>query len=160
MRDVTAADAASICQIYNHYVENSTITFEETPVSPTEMAQRIAEIMADSLPWLVEEADGRVVGYAHASKWKSRCGYRYAVETTIYLAPSACGTGIGTKLYNELLLHLKERSMHVAIGGIALPNDASLRLHEKLGFRKVAEFIEVGFKFNTWINVGYWEVKL
>jgi len=160
MREATAADADSICRIYNHYVETSIITFEETPVSPVEMAERIAETAADSLPWLVEEADGSLVGYALASKWKSRCAYRYAVETTVYLAPDVQRRGLGTGLYKELLLQLKEQSLHVAIGGIALPNDASVRLHEKLGYRKVAEFIEVGFKFEKWINVGYWELKL
>jgi L-amino acid N-acyltransferase YncA len=160
MRQATTADVDSICRIYNHYIESSTITFEEIPVSSAEMAGRIAETTTGSLPWLVEEANGSVVGYAYASKWKTRAAYRYAAETTIYLAPNACHKGIGTSLYQELLVRLKERSMHVAIGGIALPNDASLRLHEKLGFRKVAEFVEVGFKFNRWINVGYWEVKL
>jgi phosphinothricin acetyltransferase len=160
MRQASTADAASICKIYNHYVESSTITFEDTPVSVAEMAERIFDITNGSLPWLVEEANGNIVGYAYASKWKSRAAYQYAAETTIYLAPNVHGLGIGTKLYKELLRQLKERSMHVAIGGIALQNDASVRLHEKLGYQKVAEFIEVGFKFNKWINVGYWEVKL
>ncbi len=160
MRNAVAADAESICGIYNHYIQNTIITFEEAPVSPSDMAGRIQEVTAGSLPWLVEEANGSVVGYAYASKWKARAAYRYAVETTIYLAPDVDRAGIGTRLYQELLRQLKERQMHVAIGGIALPNDASVRLHEKLGFRKVAEFSEVGFKFNKWINVGYWEVKL
>jgi len=160
IRSAVAKDADAICGIYNHYVENSIITFEETPVPAPEMAVRMEEIAADSLPWLVAEADGAVVGYAHAGKWKSRCAYRFAVETTIYVAPGACGTGIGTRLYQELLGQLRQTDMHVAIGGVALPNDASVRLHEKLGFRKVAEFFEVGFKFGRRINVAYWEVKL
>src|SRR5580658_7288427 len=124
MRQATTADVDSICRIYNHYIESSTITFEEIPVSPAEMAERITETTTGSLPWLVEEANGSVVGYAYASKWKSRSAYRYAVETTIYFAPNVHRMGIGTRLYKELLLQLKERSMHVAIGGIALPNDA------------------------------------
>jgi len=160
MRNAVAVDAEAICQIYNHYILNSIITFEETPVSPADMTARIAEVESGSLPWLVEEVNGSIVGYAYASKWKARAAYRYAAETVIYLAPNVCRTGVGTRLYQELDRQLKEREMHVAIGGVALPNDASVRLHEKLGYRKVAEFDEVGFKFNKWINVGYWEMKL
>jgi phosphinothricin acetyltransferase len=160
MRMAAAADAESICHIYNHYVQNSTITFEEQPVSRADMAERIREVTAGSLPWLVEEVNGRIVGYAHAAKWKSRSAYRFAVETTIYLTHDVRRKGIGTALYQGLLGQLKQSGMHVAIGGIALPNEASVRLHERVGYRKVAEFFEVGFKFNKWINVGYWQLKL
>ena len=160
MRQATRADADSICRIYNHYVENSIATFEKDPVTTTEMTKRIEEIATTKLPWLVEETNGQIIGYAYASKWKTRPAYQYSVETTIYLASNACGAGIGTQLYTKLLLEVKTLSMHVAIGGIALPNDASIRLHEKLGYRKVAEFCEVGMKFGKWINVGYWQLKL
>jgi phosphinothricin acetyltransferase len=160
MRSAVPADAEAICAIYNHYVANTIITFEEEPVSTAEMAERIRETIDGGLPWLVEETAGRIVGYAYASKWKSRCAYRFAVETTIYVAADAQGQGIGTRLYEALLQRLREAKMHVAIGGVALPNDTSVRLHEKFGFKKVAEFAEVGFKFNKRINVAYWQTKL
>ncbi len=99
-------------------------------------------------------------GYAYASEWKSRCAYRYSVETTVYLHPDARGKGIGTLLYQELIRKLSKLELHAAIGGIALPNDASVALHEKIGFKKAAHFKQVGYKFNKWVDVGYWELIL
>lgn len=158
IRDATPADAAVLAGIYNHYVLDTTVTFEETSVSEAEMASRIAEVQAAKLPWVVVEDDaGVVLGHAYASKWKGRCAYRFAVETTVYLDPAAHGRGLGRQLYEQLLARLREAGMHVAIGGIALPNPASIALHEKLGFRKVGQFDEVGFKFSRWVDVGYWQ---
>jgi L-amino acid N-acyltransferase YncA len=160
IRQAIAADANAIADIYSRYVLETVVTFEEQPVSPPEIAERIAEVTAVPLPWLVKEQAGAIVGYAYASKWKGRCAYRFSVETTVYLAPDSIGRGIGTELYQALLTHLKALGLHVAIGGIALPNAASVALHEKLGFRRVAQFSEVGFKFGKWIDVGYWELIL
>ena len=160
IRQALATDAEAIARIYNHYILDTIITFEEQPVSPSEMAERIAEVAAASLPWLVAEQDGSILGYARASKWKGRSAYRFSVETTIYLAPHCLGNGLGTSLYQLLLRQLKDLKLHIAIGGIALPNAPSLALHEKLGFRKVAHFAEVGFKFGKWIDVGYWQLTL
>jgi L-amino acid N-acyltransferase YncA len=160
IRQAVATDAEAISRIYNHYILDTIITFEEQPVPSSEMAERIAEVTSASLPWLVAEQDGSILGYARASKWKGRSAYRFSVETTIYLAPHCLGRGIGTSLYQLLLEQLKDLGLHVAIGGIALPNAASLALHEKLGFRKVAQFAEVGFKFSKWIDVGYWQLTL
>ncbi|HTQ99932.1 MAG TPA: arsinothricin resistance N-acetyltransferase ArsN1 family B [Candidatus Acidoferrum sp.] len=160
IRSVTAADATAIAGIYNHYIRDSIITFEELPIDAGEMAARIAEITAAKLPWLVAERDGAVIGYAYATKWKTRSAYRFAVETTIYMAPQCTGSGFGTQLYRALVDRLQAGGIHVAIGGVALPNAASVALHEKLGFRKVAQFDQVGFKFGQWIDVGYWELLL
>lgn len=160
IRPASVADADAIASIYNHYVRETVVTFEEEPVSAADMAGRIAEVAATSLPWLVAEQAGSVVGYARATKWRPRSAYRYSVETTIYLAPAHLGNGIGTQLYRELLEQLKHRGLHLAIGGVALPNAASVALHEKLGFRKVAHFGEVGFKFGRWIDVAYWQLPL
>jgi phosphinothricin acetyltransferase len=160
IRTATARDAQAITQIYNHYILNTSITFEEQAISADEMAGRIAEVQAASLPWLVAEQDGQIVGYAYASKWKGRCAYRYSVESTVYLDACAGRKGYGSQLYEQLLAALKQCGMHVVMGGIALPNPASVALHEKLGFKKVAHFSEVGFKFEKWIDVGYWQVKL
>lgn len=153
-------DASRIASIYNHYIAESCITFETDPVSEADMATRIRETLAVPLPWLVAESSSHVTGYAYASKWKGRCAYRFAVETTIYLDPDATGDGIGTKLYAELVDAVRAASMTTAIGGIALPNDTSVRLHERLGFRKVGHFERVGYKHDKWVDVGYWQLQL
>lgn len=159
IRSATTEDADSICTIYNHYVMNSIITFEETPVATPDMVGRIADVIG-SLPWLVFESEGQVAGYAYASAWKSRCAYRFAAESTVYVAPAATGARIGTQLYEALIGELRARRLHSVIGGVALPNAASVSLHEKFGFEKVAHFKEVGWKFGRWIDVGYWELML
>jgi L-amino acid N-acyltransferase YncA len=159
IRTAQVADAGSICAIYNSYVLESTITFEEAEVSAAEMENRIGETLRD-LPWLVWEQDGAVRGYAYASKWKGRCAYRHSVEVTVYFDPKSTRQGIGRQLYQALLDDLRARKFHTAIGGIALPNAASVALHESLGFRKVAHFEEVGWKFERWIDVGYWQLLL
>lgn len=159
LRPCTPQDAAQICGIYNHYVRDTVVTFEEAPVAAAEMAQRITDVTS-RLPWLVWEADGAILGYAYATPWKSRAAYRYAVESSIYLAPSATGQGLGPRLYGALIGELRQKGLHCVIGGAALPNPASVALHERLGFSKVAEFREVGFKFGRWIDVAYWELML
>ena len=159
LRDVTVDDARTICDIYEHYVRETIITFEEEPVSTEEMKERIRRV-TDSFPWLAYEMHGKVVGYAYADKWKSRSAYRFAVESTIYVDPRYTGQGIGRQLYGALIPELRLRSLHSVVGGIALPNPASIALHEKMGFVKVAHFKEVGWKFDQWIDVGYWELVL
>ena len=157
IRIATASDADRIAEIYNHYIANTVVTFEEEPVAGDEMRRRMDDVFASALPWLIAESGGRVVGYAYATKWKARSAYRFSVETTVYLADGLGKVGLGSRLYDELFRLLKEKGIHAAIGGIALPNDASVALHEKFGMRKVAHFDEVGFKFGKWVDVGYWE---
>lgn len=159
IRSATPKDAARICEIYNHYVLNSIITFEEQAVSVDEMKQRITETL-EGLPWLVWVEDEQIQGFAYASKWKGRCAYRYSAECTVYLAEGSAGRGTGTKLYQALIEQLRQRKLHTIMGGIALPNAASIALHEKLGFEKVAQFQEVGWKFGEWVDVGYWQLFL
>ena len=160
IRPAQAADAGAIAGIYNYYVRSTVITFEEEPVSAPEMAARIAEVQATPLPWLVAELDGAVTGYAYANRWKLRSAYRFSVETTIYLEHGREGQGIGTRLYSALLADLRERGLRVAIGGAALPNEASVALHERLGFERVATFRQVGFKQERWVDVAYWQLIL
>ncbi len=152
-------DAAEICKIYNHYVLGTAITFEEESVSTDAMAQRIADTL-QSLPWLVWEQDESLQGFCYASKWKGRCAYRHSVESTVYVRADSIGRRIGSQLYRALLDELRQRKFHTVIGGIALPNDASVALHEKLEFEKVAQFREVGNKFDRWTDVGYWQLLL
>jgi phosphinothricin acetyltransferase len=159
IRPATPDDAAAIVAIYNHYIATTTISFEEHAVTAEEMAGRIRDVTAH-LPWLVHERDGQVTGYAYATKWRVRAAYRYSAETSVYVAAGQGGQGIGSALYKALLEELRGRGIHMAIGGIAQPNPASVALHESLGFEKVAHFKEVGRKFERWIDVGYWELRL
>jgi L-amino acid N-acyltransferase YncA len=160
VRSAAAADAEAMARIYNHYIQDTVITFEEEPVSAAVMASRMSDVQGLSLPWLVAELESVIVGYAYATKWKIRSAYRHSVETTIYLEQGCERRGIGTALYSGLLSVLRERGMHVAIGGAALPNEASIALHEKLGFEHVATFRQVGFKHGKWVDVAYWQLVL
>jgi phosphinothricin acetyltransferase len=160
IRTASPAAAAALCAIYNPYVATTAITFEEEPVAEPDMAQRIADVEAVGLPWLVAEADGKIVGYAYATKWRVRPAYRHSVESTVYVDAARVGQGVGRALYAALLDELRQRGLHLVIGGIALPNEGSVGLHERLGFCKVAHFAEVGMKFGRWIDVGYWQLNL
>jgi L-amino acid N-acyltransferase YncA len=160
IRAANISDAAAIARIYNYYVLNTVITFEQLVISDDEMAKRIQEIAEIPLPWLVAEKNGAVVGFAYASKWKTRYAYRYSAESTVYLDSAHTGNGLGSELYKELLLALRAYSVHSVMGGIAQPNPGSVALHEKHGFQKVAHLKEVGFKFDEWIDVAYWQVLL
>jgi len=159
IREVRLQDAKQICSIYNYHVTNTIVTFEEDPVTENEMKQRITTTTA-KFPWLVYEEKDLIAGYAYASQWRTRSAYRYAAETTVYIGEEFTGKGIGTALYKQLIKDMKALSFHSLIGGIALPNDASISLHEKLNFKKVAHFEQVGFKMNRWVDVGYWELLL
>jgi phosphinothricin acetyltransferase len=160
VRAATIEDGEALARIYNHFVRETIVTFEEEAISPGEMGRRIEEVASLSLPWLVAERDAVVVGYAYAAPWRSRRAYRFSTEVTVYAAPDQAGRGFGSRLYSRLLPALRDREIHAAMGGIALPNDASVALHEKFGFRKVAHLEQVGFKFDRWIDVGYWQLIL
>lgn len=157
VRNVEMSDAEEISNIYNYYIKNTVITFEETPLAKEDMAERIKTNSA-LYPWIVYEENNEILGYAYATAWKSRSAYRYTVESTVYLRHDQHGKGLGTQLYKSLINQLKKQKFHAVIGGIALPNDLSIALHEKLGFEKIAQFKEVGYKFEKWIDVGYWEL--
>ncbi len=157
--DVVENDVQEILNIYNYYIKNTIITFEEIEISLEVMKSRVNQI-AEKFRYLVYKENNVVLGYAYISYWKERSAYRYSVESTIYLNNNCVGKGIGTKLYSELINQVKKSELHSVIGGISLPNDASIKLHEKLGFNYLGKFSEVGYKFNNWIDVGYWELIL
>jgi phosphinothricin acetyltransferase len=158
IRPVRAADAGPICTIYNHHVTDTVVTFEETPVATDEMARRIRETTQH--PWLVVEDEGSVAGYASASTWKTRASYRHTVESTVYVDPRFQRRGHGRRLYEALLAELRARHVHCVVAGIALPNAASVALHESLGFAPAGVLREVGRKFDRWVDVGYWTLVL
>jgi phosphinothricin acetyltransferase len=156
IKKATLKDAKAITEIYNYYVLNDIATFAEEPILLKETEENIKK----AILWLVYIKDEKIVGYAYASKWKERSAYRFSAETSVYLSPNYLGKTIGSKLYKHLLEEIKKLDIHSVIGGISLPNKASESLHEKFGYKKVAHYKEIGFKFNKWIDVGYWQLVL
>ena len=150
-------DAEAIAAIYRPYVEDSRITFEETAPDAAEIARRMSNPIH---PWFVAEEDGKVIGYAATSSMRGRCAYRWVVETGIYLDRAARGRGIGPQLLQAHLDVLTRQGFVTAIAGIALPNDASVKLHEKLGFTLAGIERGVGFKLGEWVDVGRWQRDL
>ena len=157
IRPATTADAEAVSRIYNHYVSDTVVTFEEEPLSAATIDGRMQEVAAAGLPWLVAEQDGRVAGYAYASPWRSRSAYRFSAEVTVYLDPARLRRGLGSRLYDALFPLLQRRGLHALMGVISLPNQASVALHERFGMQKIGHLAEVGFKFDRWIDVGYWQ---
>ncbi len=160
IRIAGAEDASAIAAIYRPYVEDSRISFEEVAPDADQMACRIASDLPGMHPWFVADDDGRVIGYAASSPFRTRPAYRWTVETSIYLAPEAYGRGIGRELLSTLLAMLERQGYVAAIGAIALPNPASIALHEKLGFTYNGAYRAVGFKFGEWLDVGLWQKQL
>ena len=159
IRSVSPADdAGAICEIYNHYVTDTVVTFETEPVDVKAMRKRIGSITA-RFPYLVYEQDGKVLGYCYATTWRSRAAFDKTVETSVYIHKDWTGKALGYELYQELVKRLRSADFHVAVAGITLPNTKSVALHEKFGFRKVAHFTEVGNKFGKWLDVGFWELN-
>jgi len=160
IRAVQLNDATAIAEIYNYYVANTVVTFEEAPVSTSDMADRIKSGLNSQLPWLAVIEENKLIGYAFATKWRARSAYQHSVEITVYLDPAAKSKGYGTQLYKALFERLKTQSIHTVIGGISLPNPTSIALHEKFGMQKAAHFKQVGRKFDRWVDTGYWQVQL
>ena len=159
IRPARVEDTEAIREIYAPIVETTTISFEETPPSVEEMARRI-EILSSEYPFLVAERDGKLVGYAYASQHRTRAAYRTSVDVAVYAHADARGTGVGRTLYGELLPRAASRGYHAAFAGIALPNPASVALHEKVGFTPIGVYREVGQKFGHWLDVGWWQKVL
>ena len=159
IRDISRKDLSAIVNIYNHYIINSHSTFEVRKIDEAEMKLRVERDTEEyKLPWLVIEENEQVIGYAYATRWKGRTAYARTTETSVYLHKDSSGRGYGKKLYQALMERLKDDGYHAIIGGISLPNEASVVLHESLGFKKVGVFKEVGYKFDRWIDVGYWQL--
>lgn len=156
IRNATLKDAKAITDIYNYYVKNSIATFDEVEVSVAVFSDKINSV-TQKYPWVVFEIDNEIVGYCYASSWHPRSAYKTSAEISVYLKHKATANGIGSKLYQHVIGELKKMKIHAVIGGISLPNEASVRLHEKFGFKQVAHYKEIGQKFNKWIDVGYWQ---
>lgn len=150
-------DTKRLLQIYSPYVEETHISFELEVPTLNEFQKRL-ETQTDRHFWLVLESNGELMGYAYSSAFRLRAAYTQTVETSVYLDLKFHGSGYGQMLYRQLLIELKRtRSVKTVIGGIALPNEKSVRLHEKMGFVKVAHFKEIGFKFGKYWDAGFWQ---
>lgn len=162
IRAARPEDAAAIAAIYAPYVLTGTVTFETDPPDTRAMRSRI-ESSDGFYPWLVAtngDAEGGVLAYAYAARFRDRPAYRYVVETSIYVAGPVQGQGMGRLLYEALIDTLRAQGFTQAIGAIALPNDHSIALHEATGFRRAGVYREVGYKHNRWIDVGFWQCEL
>jgi L-amino acid N-acyltransferase YncA len=152
-------DAVAVQRVYAPYVTATPISFELVPPTVDEMSARMAAIVP-RYPWLVVEEDDLVIGYAYAHQFAARAAYAWSVETSIYLDESARGRGVGTSLYGALLRLLALQGYRQAFGGITLPNPASVALHERMGYRRIATHSDVGWKFGDWHDVGFWQRPL
>jgi L-amino acid N-acyltransferase YncA len=154
VRAASEEDAAACAAIYAPYVRDTAITFELEPPSAAEMAERIAAASRDHA-WLVFEEEGRVVGYAYGSRFHPRAAYRWACEVSVYLELGRRRTGAGRALYEALLARLTERGFRIAVAGTTLPNEASVGLHNALGFEPVGTYRRIGFKHGSWHDVAW-----
>lgn len=156
VRQIAMRDAPAVQAIYAPYVTDTAISFEEVPPDIFEVERRIAAILPH-YPYLVAEVDGRIVGYAYASEHRTRAAYRTSVDVAVYVVPGAQRSGVARCLYSRLLPAAASLGYHAAFAGIALPNEASVGLHEAMGFEPVGIYREVGRKFDAWHDVGWWQ---
>ncbi len=158
IRPFDIKDIKVLLDIYNYYVLNTIVTFDIKVLSLETFTEKVNHINA-KYPFIVFEENGNILGYAYGSKWRPKPAYNHTVESTVYVKHGEHGKQIGSKLYTELLSLLKQENYHVVLGGLTLPNEASVRLHEKFGFKQVAHFKEVGKKFDKWLDVGFWQLN-
>lgn len=154
IRRADQADVEVICRVSNEEAARSAANFAIQPEPLEEWLRNFRETQ-EFYPWLVTAG-----GFAKAAPWRQRDAYAHSVETTVYVEPDSQGKGVGRALCERLLTLLEAQGYHVALAGITLPNEASVRLHESLGLRKVAQFEQVGWKFGSWWDVGYWSKLL
>lgn len=159
IRLAASADAPQIAAIYRPFCETTHVSFEVDAPDEVEMAARIERI-SRRLPWLVDEIDGTVAGYAYASPHRERAAYRWAVDMAVYVHDRFRGRGVGKALYGELIGRLRDQGYFKACAGIALPNPASQAFHEAMGFALVGVYRKIGYKLGSWWDVGWWQLSL
>jgi L-amino acid N-acyltransferase YncA len=156
IRPPIEADFATIAAITNVYIATTTIHFGYDPITADDVRAMVGPIH----PWLVGEVAGEVVAYAKAGTWRERAAYRWTVETGVYVAAHAHRRGHGRAIYSALLAELAHRGFHTVVAGITLPNDASIAMHEAMGFQAAGVVREAGFKFDRWHDVGFWQKSI
>jgi phosphinothricin acetyltransferase len=159
LRFAQPEDASGILAIYAPYCDSSTVSFETVAPTPAQMSQRIERITTQ-YPWIVGEIDGEVAGYVYAGQHRERAAYRWMVDAAVYISPNHRRRNLGTALYTALFAILREQGYFKAFAGITLPNAASVRLHESVGFRPIAVYRGVGYKMGQWLDVGWWQLDL
>jgi phosphinothricin acetyltransferase len=159
IRDARLDDAGRFCEIYNPYVLGTTISFEEEAVSPEAMRKRVAAKL-ERYAWIAACEGELVLGYAYYGPWRERAAYAGTVETSVYLDAGARGRGLGKLLYGALLDRARAQGRHVAMGVVALPNEASEALQRSFGFTRSGLFQEVGYKAGKWVDLSFWELRL
>ena len=161
LRDATPDDMTAVAALYAREVLEGTATFEETPPTPAVMRERLEGVRSHGLPWLVAEEDGQVVAWAYASPFRPRAAYRYAVESSIYVADGFQGRGLGSGLMREVITRCRSLGLRQMIAAVS--NDASrasVELHLRLGFREVGTYRKVGWKFGRWLDVTLLQLAL
>lgn len=159
IRPATVADATGIVSIYNHYIQETTVTFETSPLSVRAMEERIATMLSQGIFLVCESTDG-IIGYSYAHPWKERAAFCHTWETSVYVSHTHQGAGIGRGLMTELIGLCKKSGCHSLIACITANNEASCELHRRLGFQQVSHFVEVGYKFNQWLDTVDYELIL
>lgn len=160
IREVISADCVAMTDIYNYYIEATTITFETVKLEPEDMTKRIRMFLSAGYPCLVAEEDGRVVGYCYAHPWKEKSAYSATLETTVYVAPGQDRRGTGRALMSELIKRCRESGTHALIACVTAENAYSIEFHRRLGFKEVSRFEQVGFKHGRWLDVIDMEMLL
>ena len=158
IRKATLDDACAVCNIYNHYIENTAITFETVPISEVEARKRINDVINSGHSFYIGEIDNKIIGFYHTKRWNNRCAYATTIEESIYLDKDETSKGYGTLLLEHLLKNIDKNTIHVLIAGICIPNESSVRLHEKFGFKQISYMKEIGRKFDQWRDVGHWQL--
>lgn len=159
IRPTVEPDFPSIAALTNSFIRGTAVHFGYVEVTAQELAAAWRK-GRERYPWLTVEVDGRFGGFAKAGPWRDRAAYQWTAEAGIYLQPEARGRGIGRALYSALVEHLRSRGFHSVVGGITLPNEASVRLHEGLGFTFVGAVRQAGWKLGAWHDVGFWQLML
>jgi L-amino acid N-acyltransferase YncA len=162
IRDADAQrDAAPCAALYAPYVRDTAISLEERPPTPADLAERI-EQTTRTHPWLIasNQHEDEVLGYAYGTRHRERASYRWAADVTVYVAPERHRHGIGRALYQTLFELLAEQGYRIACAGVTLPNQASVALHESLGFEPVGVYRNIGWKLGAWRDVGWWQLAL
>jgi phosphinothricin acetyltransferase len=154
-----ATDGPACAGIYAPSVDDGVASFEAVAPTAVEMSERIARV-GSRYPWLVAVEGDDVLGYAYATEHRARAAYRWAADTAVYVSAQAQGRGVGRALYGALLPLLARQGLYVAVAGITLPNEASVGLHERMGFELVGHYRDIGFKRGAWRTVGWWQARL
>lgn len=159
IRNARPEDAGAMTDIYNFYIRESVATFDTDPLPTTTMSRHIASA-SEGYPCLICEEEGQVAGFCYAHPWKEKAAYRHTLETTVYLHPEHTGKGLGRQLMERLIETCRTNGFHVLIACITGGNEASITLHQSLGFKQVSRFEKVGLKFGRQLDVVDFELEL